>query len=191
MKVFILGLILLLSLNLSFGRDISANNCEVFVDKIVPVKAYFHDRNITYSKIDLYIKLGGVTSSQTKEVVFYSQQRILHGYGESARSWKPMLLEKISNNYFKLSLEVRAENHSISKYSHQSSFTGNFYVELFNGVRIWTPLDGNITFDPPSMGYIPLDVHWVNDGEYDLDTKPKTANYKSGYMKTLNKFGCK
>ena len=66
----VISLTFLFSLGL-FASDRTAQNCEVFIDKVVPIKVHFHNRNTTYTKFEIYLKASEEVKNQIKDVNFY------------------------------------------------------------------------------------------------------------------------
>lgn len=172
------------------AEDLTARNCEVFIDKIVPIKVYFHDRKTTYSKIEFYLKVRSDLAHQVNSANFYTRPTLYHAYGTSIQYWQNMALEKLAHDYYKLSLEVAASNHYVSKYSSRRDWEGNFNIKLTSGESIWVDFGGpnlkagNGLFS--TLGH----AHYLNDGMYDLGSYTTTADSNS-LPEYLNKYNCR
>ena len=189
MKQLLLILLLALSLNSIAAEDITAHNCEIFIDKVVPVKVYFHDTNCTYSKLEIYLKIKSLPVDRIKKVVFFAKSNLLHAYGSTSMGVNYYQLEKHSDDYYKLSIEVNAKNHSVSKYGNSRTHFGNFYVELDDGTKIWTDLRKNIFLNNQVFEWIPINTKWLNDGMYNIDSIPQVKDFE-GKMSIFNPQGC-
>lgn len=189
-SVMIFSLITLVGYFAFAARDVQSSACEVFIDKMVPVKVYHHDNQVTYTNVEVYLKISADVADQITGGGFYEQSVLGHAYGATVREWEALGLEKVARDYYKISLEVSADNNYVSKYSTSTSYVGNFYFDLKSGIRLWTK-HGNFQFSNSTIGYIPVDIIWLNDGAYNLNSIPKTADIGGKVRSLFNPERCR
>lgn len=192
MKTFILILVSHFFIaNIALAIDTKSLHCEVFIDKIVPVKEHKSYENITYSKLHFFIKARKDLINEIKSVNFYSKETYFHYRGSTFRRWINTELVRIAPDYFKLVVTLDIHNHSIAKYSSTSIVRGNFNIQLKNGHTIWTHnKNQDIKISEKTLDLLPIPTKWINDGGYNLAQIPSVGNFREGAMSKYNLENC-